>query len=158
MNKLAFPPFSFSHGPQPKWWFYLHSGQIFLPHLSPSGISSETVLQVCVLGDSKPSKQQDPNLSSWQCVALTSSCKEKGNTVGFFSTALLQERLDAKVTPGTQGGLLIYTPALGRAMCPPRIGQPAGTLICMHPLRRDWRQIRASACAMVFIQETCAIF
>ena len=44
--------------------------------------------------------------------------------VRFFSTALLQERLDAT---GTQGGLLIYTPALGRAMCPPGIGRPVDT-------------------------------
>jgi hypothetical protein len=65
---------------------------------------------------------------------------------GFFSTALFQEHLHATGTPGTQGGLLIYTPALGRAMYPPGIGQSAGTLICMHPLRRGWRQIRASAC------------
>jgi hypothetical protein len=69
--------------------------------------------------------------------------------VRFFSTALLQERLDATGTPGTQGGLLIYTPALGKAMCPPGIGQSAGTLICMHPLGRSWCQIRASACAVV---------
>ena len=48
--------------------------------------------------------------------------------VGFFSRALLQERLDAATgTPGTQGGLLIYTPALGRAMCPPGIGRPVDT-------------------------------
>ena len=73
----------------------------------------------------------------------------KRNTVGFFSTALFQECIDAMGTPGTQGGLLIYTPALGRAMCPPGIGQSAGTLICMHLLRRGWRQIRASACAVV---------
>jgi hypothetical protein len=71
------------------------------------------------------------------------------NTVGFFSTALLQEHLDAKETLGTQGGLLIYTPAQGKALCPPGIGQSAGTLICMHPLGRGWRQIRASACAVV---------
>ena len=54
---------------------------------------------------------------------------------------LFQEHLDATGTPGTQGGLLIYTPALGRAMCPPGIGQSAGTLICMHLLRRGWRQM-----------------
>jgi hypothetical protein len=77
-------------------------------------------------------------------VAPTLSGKEKCNMVGFFSTALLQERLDATGTPGTQGGLLIYTPALGRAMCPPGIGQSDGTLICMHPLGRGWRQIQAS--------------
>jgi hypothetical protein len=48
--------------------------------------------------------------------------------VGFFSTALLQERLDAATgTPGTQGGLLIYNPALGRAMSPPGIGRPVDT-------------------------------
>jgi hypothetical protein len=84
----------------------------------------------------------------WDDVALTSSSKEKRNTVGFFSTALFQEHLDAMGIPGTQGGLLIYTPALGRAMCPPGIGQSAGTLICMHLLRRGWRQIRAGAWAV----------
>jgi hypothetical protein len=73
----------------------------------------------------------------------------KCNRVRFFSTALLQECLDATGTPGTQGGLLIYTPTLGRAMCPPGIGQSAGTLICMHLLGRGWRQIGASTCAVV---------
>jgi hypothetical protein len=81
----------------------------------------------------------------------TSSSKEKRNTVGFFSTALLQEHLDATGTPGTQGGLLIYIPALGRAMCPPGIGQSAGTLICMYPLGRGWCQIRARACTVVLL-------
>jgi hypothetical protein len=81
-------------------------------------------------------------------VVPTSSGKEKRNKVGFFSTALFLERLDATGTGETQGGLLIYTPALGRAMCPPGIDQSAGTLICMHPLGRGWRQIRASACAV----------
>jgi hypothetical protein len=90
-----------------------------------------------------PSIQKAKSLNLSVYVALTP------HTIGFFSTALLQERLDAMGTPGTQGGLLIYTPALGRAMCPPRIGQSAGTLICMHLLRRGWRQIRASACAEV---------
>ena len=88
------------------------------------------------------------------CVAPTLSGKEKRNTVGFFSTALLQEHLDATGTPETQGGLLIYTPALGRAMCPPGIGQSAGTLIYMHPLGRGWRQIRASACTVTLFTET----
>jgi hypothetical protein len=38
---------------------------------------------------------------------------------------LLQEHLNAATgTLGTQGGLLIYNPALGRAMCPPGIGRP----------------------------------
>ena len=77
------------------------------------------------------------------------------NMVWFFSTPLLQEHLDAATwTPGTQGGLLIYTPAQGKALCPPGIGQSAGTLICMHPLRRGWRQIRASACAVVLFTAT----
>jgi hypothetical protein len=74
-------------------------------------------------------------------VAPTSSGKEKHNTVGFFSTALFLECLDATGTLGTKGGLLIYTPALGRAMCPPGIGQSAGTLICMHALGRGLHQI-----------------
>ena len=85
-------------------------------------------------------------------VALTSSGKEKRNKVGFFSTALLQERLDATGTLGTQGELLIYTPAQGKALCPPGIGQSAGTLICRHPLRKGWCQIRASACAVVLFK------
>jgi hypothetical protein len=94
-------------------------------------------------------------LSRWVCkfVALTLSSKEKCNTVRFFSTALLQELLDATGTPGTQGGLLIYTPVLGRAMCPPEIGQSAGTLICKHLLRRGWRQIRASTCSVMLFME-----
>ena len=61
-------------------------------------------------------------------------------------------------TPGTQGGLLIYTPALGRAMCPPGIGQSAGTLICMHPLGRGWRQIRASACSVAIALFTATLY
>ena len=48
----------------------------------------------------------------------------------------------------------LYNPALGRAMCPPGIGQSAGTLICMHPLGRVWRQIRASACAVALFLAT----
>jgi hypothetical protein len=52
------------------------------------------------------------------------------NTVGFFSTALLQEHLDAATgTPGTQGGLLMYTRALGRSMCPPGIDRPVDTTL-----------------------------
>jgi hypothetical protein len=78
------------------------------------------------------------------CAHLVRQGKHK--TVRFFSTALFQERLDAT---GTQGGLLIYTPAQGKALCPPGIGQSAGTLICMHPFGRGWRQIRASACVVL---------
>jgi hypothetical protein len=42
--------------------------------------------------------------------------------------------LDAATgTLGTQGRLLIYTPALGRAMCPHGIGRPVDTsLACTH--------------------------
>ena len=75
--------------------------------------------------------------------------------VGLFSIALLQECLAAATgTPGTQGGLLIYTPAQGKALCPPGIGQSASTLICMHPLGRGWCQIRASTCAVVLFMVT----
>ena len=81
--------------------------------------------------------------------ALISSGKEKGNMVGFFSTALLQESLYATGTPGIQGGMLLYTPAWGRAMCPPGFGQSAGTLICMQLLRRVWCQILSSTCSVV---------
>ena len=78
-------------------------------------------------------------------VALTSSSKKNATRLDSSQQpSLFQEHLDATGTPETQGGLLIYTPALGRAMCPPGIGQSAGTLIYMHPLGRGWRQIRAS--------------
>ena len=71
---------------------------------------------------------------------------------------LFLERLDATGTRETQGGLLIYTPALGRAMCPPGISQSACTLICMHPLRRGWRQIRASSCSVALFTETEMVY
>jgi hypothetical protein len=96
------------------------------------------------------SKLPENERPAWhKTVALTSSSKKKRNTVGFFSTAFfISGTPQCYGTPETQGGLLIYTPALGRAMCPPGIGQSGGTLICMHLLRRGWRQIRASACAV----------
>jgi hypothetical protein len=82
-------------------------------------------------------------------VALTSSSKKNATRLDSSQQpSLFQEHLDATGTPETQGGLLVYTPALGRAMCPPGIGQSAGTLIYMHPLGRGWPQIRASACAV----------
>jgi hypothetical protein len=88
-------------------------------------------------------------------VALTSYSKK--NTTWSDSSqqpSLFQEHLDATGTRKIQGGLLIYTPALGRAMCPPGIGQSAGTLICMHPLGRGWHQIRDSACAVALFTVT----
>ena len=89
-------------------------------------------------------------------VALTSSSKKNATrSDSSQQPSLSQEHLDAATgTPETQGGQLIYTPALGRAMCPPGIGQSAGTLICMHPLGRGWRQIRASACAVALFTAT----
>jgi hypothetical protein len=82
-------------------------------------------------------------------VALTLSSKKNATRLDSSQQpSLFQEHLYAMGTPETQGGLLIYTPALGRAMCPPGIGQSAGTLISMRPLGRGWRQIRASACAV----------
>jgi hypothetical protein len=49
------------------------------------------------------------------------------NRVGIFSQPLLQERLDAATgPPGTQGGLLICTPAQEKAQWHPGIGQAAG--------------------------------
>ena len=87
-------------------------------------------------------------------VALTSSSKKNATqSDSSQQPSLFQEHL-ATGTPETQGGLLIYTPALGRAMCPPGIGQSAGTLICMHPLGRGWHQIRASTCAVVVFTAT----
>jgi hypothetical protein len=77
-------------------------------------------------------------------VAPTSSGKEDTTGSDSSQQLLLQERLDAATgNPGTQGGLLIYTPALGRAMCPPGIGRP-GHFISMHPLWRGWRQVVTS--------------
>ena len=75
--------------------------------------------------------------------------------VGFFSTALFLECLDVTGTLETQGGLLIYTLALGRAMCPPGIGQSAGTLICMHPFGRGWRQIRLAPAQWHCLRRRC---
>ena len=61
-------------------------------------------------------------------VAPTSAGKEDTTRSDSSQQPLLQERLDAAMgTLGTQGGLFIYTPALGRAMCPPGIGQPVDT-------------------------------
>jgi hypothetical protein len=53
----------------------------------------------------------------------TSAGKEDTTRSDSSQQPLLQERLDAATgTPGTQGGLLIYTPAQGKASCPPGIG------------------------------------
>jgi hypothetical protein len=61
-------------------------------------------------------------------VAPTSAGKEDTTRSDSSQQPLLQERLDAATgTPGTQGGLLICTPAQGKALCPPGIGQSAGT-------------------------------
>jgi hypothetical protein len=63
-----------------------------------------------------------------QFVVPTSAGKEDTTWSASSQQPLLQEHLDAATgTPGTQGGLLIYTLALGRAMCPPGIGQPVDT-------------------------------
>jgi hypothetical protein len=82
---------------------------------------------------------------------LRPPCLARKNATRSDSSQQLFLFLELLYTTGTletQGGLLIYTPALGRAMCPPGIGQSACTLICMHPLGRDWCQIRASTCAV----------
>jgi hypothetical protein len=123
------------------------------PFLTGDQFGRLTGTVVPQLKSSESMRSSGPRMGH-QFVALTSSGKEKPNMVGFFSTALLQERLSATGTPGTQGGLLIYTPALGRAMCPPGIGQSARTLIYMHPLGRRWRQIWASACTVALFTAT----
>jgi hypothetical protein len=57
-------------------------------------------------------------------VAPTSAGKEDTTRSDSSQQPLLQEHLDAATgTPGTQGGLLICTPAQGKASCPPGIGQ-----------------------------------
>ena len=116
----------------------MHKFKLPLPRDPPSNLLAHIYFPLC---------QEFSYLQTFP-VALTLSGKEKRNRVGFFSTALLQELLHATGTPGTQGALLIDTPALVRAMCPPGIGQSAVTLIYMHPLGRGWRKIRASACAV----------
>jgi hypothetical protein len=61
-------------------------------------------------------------------VAPTSAGKEDTTRWDSSQQPLLLELLDDVTgTLGTQGGLLIYTPALGRAMCPPGIGRPVDT-------------------------------
>ena len=63
----------------------------------------------------------------WFCVAPTSAGKEDKTRLDFSQQPLLQERLDAATgTPGTQGGLLIYTLEQEKAPWPLRIGQSAG--------------------------------
>ena len=58
-----------------------------------------------------------------QFVAPTSAGKEDTTRSDSSQQPLLQERLDAATgTLGTQGGLLICTPAQGKASCPPGIG------------------------------------
>ena len=60
-------------------------------------------------------------------VVPTSACKEDTTQLDSFQQPLLQERLNAATgTPGTQGGLLICTPAQEKAPWPPGIGQSAG--------------------------------
>jgi hypothetical protein len=69
-----------------------------------------------------------PHLMEELCVASTSAGKEDTTLSDSSQQPLLQERLDAATgTPGTQGGLLICTPAQGKASCPPGIGQSDGT-------------------------------
>jgi hypothetical protein len=65
---------------------------------------------------------------------------------------LLQECLDATAgTPGTQGGLIIYTLEQEKALCtpPPQDWSVYRHLICLHPLGRGQRQIWASTCTVV---------
>ena len=65
-------------------------------------------------------------------VAPTLAGKEDTTRLDSSQQPLLQKCLDdATGTPGTQGGMLIYTPALGSAMCPPGIGWLVDTsLVC----------------------------
>ena len=61
----------------------------------------------------------------WFCVAPTSAGKE--DKTRSSQQPLLQERLNAATaTPGTQGGLPIYTLVQEKAPWPLRIGQSAG--------------------------------
>jgi hypothetical protein len=84
------------------------------------------------------------------CVALILSSKKKTQHGWILLNSLFYFRNTSMLggTPEPPGGLLIYTPALGRAMYPPGIGQSVGTLIRMHLLGRGWCQIRTSTCAM----------
>ena len=62
------------------------------------------------------------------CCAYVAPGKEATTRSDSSQQPLLQDRLDAATgTPGTQGGLLIYSPAQGKASWPPGIGQSAGT-------------------------------
>ena len=61
--------------------------------------------------------------NSYSVVAPTSTDKEDTTQSDSSQQPLLQERLDAATEiPGTQGGLLTYTPAQGKASCSPGIG------------------------------------
>ena len=62
------------------------------------------------------------------CVASTSAGMEDTTRSDSSQQPLLQKRLNAATgTLGTQGGLLIYSPAQGKASWPPGIGQSAST-------------------------------
>jgi hypothetical protein len=63
-----------------------------------------------------------------ESAAPTSASKEDTTRSDSSQQPLLQKCLHAATgTPGTQGGLLIYSPAQGKASWPPGIGQSAGT-------------------------------
>ena len=80
---------------------------------------------------SKTTLRVDVPVFPWQDIELKSGILLHPTLAGKKETTrwdssqqpLLQERLNAATgTPGTQGGLLICTPAQGKASCPPGIG------------------------------------
>jgi hypothetical protein len=92
--------------------------------------------------------------ASHQFVAPTSSGKENA-TRSDSSQQLYCRNASMLLEPRAPREDSSYIPpAQGKALCPPGIGQSAGTLICMHLLRRDWRQIWASTCAVVLFMSS----
>jgi hypothetical protein len=108
--------------------FFSPQGCPFTPHpirSLNSFVASSLLRDRCIFSD-RTQTQQSSVLCVLGCRAHL-FLQGKHNMVGFFSTALLQERVDAMGIPGTQGDLLIYSPAQGKASWPPGIGQSAST-------------------------------
>jgi hypothetical protein len=89
-------------------------------------------------------------LLDWCCAHL--GRQGRHNTVGFFSTAFIA-RMSRYCygDPGIPGRTAYMHPCTGEGSVAPWDWSVSRHLICMHPLRRGWRQIRTSACAVLLL-------
>jgi hypothetical protein len=76
--------------------------------------------------------------------------------VGFFLTAFIAGTPRCCYgDPGNPGRTAYMHPSTGEGSMAPWDWSVCRHLICMHPLRRGWHQIRASACAVVLFTVPC---